>query len=351
MSALPPPRRIAVFRALQLGDLLCSVPALRALRAACPQARITLVGLPGAADFARRFGHYIDELLPFPGMEMFPEQSPRPDELPAFFEAARERRFDLALQLHGSGLHANGVVRRLGARRWAGFVPHPAQARAGWRLAWPQDLPEPLRYTALIEHMGMPVESVELELPLFPGEDGSARRLLAGHGLQPNRTVVLHAGARLPSRRWPVRHYAAVANALARGGWQVALTGAPDEAGLVSELAGLCRYPAANLCGQTTLGELAALLSRCRLLISNDTGVSHVAAAAGAASVVVACGSDARRWAPLDRQRHKVLAAGLPCRPCMHAVCPIGHPCALAVTPAEVLARAHDVLRGGRHAR
>ncbi|HYG42625.1 MAG TPA: LPS biosynthesis glycosyltransferase, partial [Bordetella sp.] len=71
------PARIAVFRALQLGDMLCAVPALRALRQAFPTAHVTLVSLPNARSFVARFDRYIDELLEFPGTADFPEQAAR----------------------------------------------------------------------------------------------------------------------------------------------------------------------------------------------------------------------------------------------------------------------------------
>src|SRR4051794_32653788 len=115
------PLRIGVFRALQLGDMLCAVPALRALRAGAPQARITLMGLPWAAEFAGRFNAYIDDFLPFPGFPGFPEREADVPALLKFLRRAQECEFDLVLQLHGSGQFSNTLVRTMQATRIAGF--------------------------------------------------------------------------------------------------------------------------------------------------------------------------------------------------------------------------------------
>ena len=340
----PRPARVAVFRALQLGDLLCSVPALRALRRALPGARITLVGLDSARPFVERFGAYIDELMVFPGMEGFPEQPPRPGELPGFFAQARARRFDVALQMHGSGLRANEVVRGLGAREWGGFVPERRQQQPGRLMAWPGGLPEPLRYMALVEFLGAPADGAQLEFPLREADRREAARLAGTLGLDPGRTVFVHPGARLPSRRWPAERFAAVARELARQGWPVAVTGTEEERPLAGPVLRALNGRGIDLCGRTPLGVLAALLQEARLVICNDTGISHVAAAVRAPSVVIASGSDVARWAPLDAGRHSVLFAPVLCRPCAYAVCPIGHPCALGVDTASVLARVQSRL-------
>ena len=132
--------------------------------------------------------------------------------------------------------------------------------------------------------------------------------------------------------------------ALAREGRRVVVTGSPSEAELTRAVASRLPGAATDLAGRTTLGSLAALVSRSALLVCNDTGVSHVAAATGARSVVIASGSDVRRWAPLDAARHPVLWHDMPCRPCAHDECPVGHGCALGVPVERVLAEAHRIL-------
>lgn len=339
-----PPDSIIVFRALQLGDMLCAVPALRALRAACPDARITLVGLPSAREFTGRFQRYVDELVEFPGIAAFPEQPPRPQAMPAFYRRLRALQADVALQMHGSGAQSNPIVGQLGARRWGGFTDGTTAPVPGQRMAWPEGLPEPQRYLALLRYLGLPAQDDALEFPCT-GQDGrDADRLLRDHGLDPARLVLMHVGARLPSRRWPLARYAEVAGALSRLGWQVALTGTEAEAPMTAELGRLSGLALPDLCGATSLGSLAALLRMSRLLVCNDTGISHMAAAVGAASVVIASGSDPVRWAPKERARHTVLAVDLPCRPCAFETCPIGHPCALAISPAQVIRQALDHL-------
>ena len=368
----PRPRRIAVFRALALGDMLCAVPALRALRAHVPDARITLIGLPWAQSFVERYAAYVDELLPFPGFPGYPEQEGAIAPFLDFLRAAREPRFDLAIQLHGSGELSNRIVALLGAKRIAGFVPrenrgqttfsNPRNAQADrcaerkmWSvpgfLAWPDELNEVRRYLALMKHLGVPLKGEHLELPITWTDWELWEEIARRHRLAAGGFVCLHPGARLRSRRWPAARFAAVGAALARDGWPVAVTGSPGEASLTAEIA--AQVPGAiDLTGETTLGSLAALISKSALLVCNDTGVSHVAAAVGAASVVVASGSDVRRWKPLDERLHPVLWHDVPCRPCLHDVCPVGHGCALGVSVERVLAEARRMLdeRRVRHA-
>ncbi len=114
------PRRIAVLRALQLGDLLCAVPALRSLRAGAPEAEIVLVGLPWARSFVARYPELLDGFREFPGYPGLPERPPVIDRIPSFLSEMQADRFDLAIQLQGSGPFVNPLTVLFGARQNAG---------------------------------------------------------------------------------------------------------------------------------------------------------------------------------------------------------------------------------------
>ena len=127
-------------------------------------------------------------------------------------------------------------------------------------------------------------------------------------------------------------------------GRNVVLTGTAGEAPLVSHVEQAMTRPVVNLAGRTNLWTLGALIERASMLICNDTGVSHVAAALGTLSVVVSSGADVTRWAPLNHTLHQVLWQLVPCRPCSFAQCPYDHhPCAKAITPEMVIAATHAI--------
>lgn len=339
-------RRVAVFRALMLGDLLCAVPALRALRAALPRAEITLIGLPWAQALAERLTQ-VDRFAAFTGHPGLPERDCDRAALPGFIAGMRRRAFDLLIQMHGDGRVTNPLLARFGALRLAGFYRHDAaQARPAWGCVWPDSGHEIERLLALTDSLGIARRGRHLEFPLRDADRTALARLSPALHAQPYACI--HAGAQLASRRWPAPRFAAVADALARRGLLPVLTGSAGEAALVRNVATQMRERALDLCGRTSLWTLGALVERARLVVCNDTGVSHVAAALGTPSVVVSSGAEAPRWAPLDRRRHAMLWQDLPCRPCAFRECPTGHGCALAVSVESVLERADAQLSDAR---
>lgn len=298
---------LAIFRALQLGDMLCAVPALRALRAALPRTKITLVGLPWAEQFVMRFPRYIDEFIAFPGHAAFPEQPVRQDCLDDFYAAMRARRFDMALQMHGSGEHSNSVARAFGARAMAGYGNEKSGDREQFH-PYPESGAEPLRLLELVGLLGAPARAADLEFPLT---DDDERELLASGlaaGLTPGGYVCVHPGARIRDKCWHPVRFAQVADKLATEfGVRIVLTGSASEAPLTAAVASRMRSRALDAAAPISIGAMAALMSRARLLISNDTGVSHIAAGLKLSSVVIFSKADIRRWAPLDTQRHRCL--------------------------------------------
>ena len=304
----PPPRRVAILRALQLGDLLVAVPALRALRAALPAAEVVLVGLPWARAFADRFAGYLDGFREFPGAPGLPERPPQLDRIPAFYAGMQAERFDLAIQLHGSGPIVNDLTARFGAGHCAGFyLPGDDCPDPDRFLPWPDRGLELRRLLALMEFLGAPARGEHLEFPIRAADRRALAAIPEARDLRPGTYACVHPGASVPERRWPAARFAAAADALAARGLRVVLTGTAAEAPLTNAVAAAARTPCLDLAGRTDLGSLAALLEGARLLACNDTGVLHLADALRTPSVAVSTGDNPDRWAPIDGWRHRVL--------------------------------------------
>ncbi len=303
-----PPRRVAILRALQLGDLLCAVPALRALRAALPETETVLVGLPWARWFVDRFNGYLDGFREFPGFPGLAERPPDIARIPAFLAEMQRERFDLAIQLHGSGPFVNPLTALFGARQCAGFFlpgdycPDPERF-----LPWADSGLEIRRLLRLVEFLGAPSRGEELEFPLRADDFARLREIPEARDLEPGGYVGIHPGASVAPRRWPAERFAAVGRALADRCLTVVLTGTSAETALTAEVAHAIGRRCINLAGGTDLGALGALVAGMRLLICNDTGVSHVAAALRVPSVVISTGDNPARWAPVDASLHHVL--------------------------------------------
>jgi ADP-heptose:LPS heptosyltransferase len=297
-----------ILRALKLGDMLCAVPALRALRAAWPRAELVLVGLPWACEFVERFGHYLDGFREFPGYPGLPERTPRIDRIPGFLGELQAERFDLAIQLHGSGLIVNPLMELFGARACAGFYPSDGYCPDPSRfLPWPERGLEVDRLLSLAGFLGAPSQGSHLEFPLCDRDARAVETLAGPRGLRPGTYACVHPGASVPERRWPAERFAAVAKALSDRGLEIVLTGSSSESALTRAVAEGSAAPCLDLAGRTDLGSLAALIDGAALLVCNDTGVSHLAAARRVPSVVISTGENPDRWAPADRTLHRVL--------------------------------------------
>ncbi|MGE3267542.1 MAG: glycosyltransferase family 9 protein [Chloroflexota bacterium] len=307
-------RRIAILRALKLGDLLCTVPALRALRAAHPFAEIRLIGLPWAAEFVRRFDRYLDGLFVLPGFPGFPEQPFDARAFTRFLDDVHQWTPDRVLQMHGSGDLSNPLSMLLGGEATAGYFlpgsycPDPARF-----IPYPDALPEVERHLRLLEHLGITRHGSYKELPVYDTDRRALAEVVPDRALD-RPYIVVHPGASVPERRWPPERFAAVADELARMGLGIVLTGSDAEASVTAAVRQELVTPALDLTARTTLGSLAALLEGANLVISNDTGVMHVAESVGTSLVAVSFDPEAWRWAPEDTGRFRMLPGGVTVR-------------------------------------
>jgi len=168
-------------------------------------------------------------------------------------------------------------------------------------------------------------------------------RLLSRSGVMPGTSwVAMNVSARWPTKRWPAASFAEVADRLQQEGYgAVVMIGGPDERADVAAVSGMMKAPAVDLAGATTVGLLPALLSRASLLITNDSGPMHIAAAVGTPVVALFGPTSAVRTGPYG-VGHQVLTGQVPCRPCFSRTCHNTLPleCLKLVSPDQVLAAA-----------
>jgi ADP-heptose:LPS heptosyltransferase len=307
-----PIRSIAIVRALALGDMLCAIPSIRAFRSLHPAARISLVGLPWTRELPVRYPEYLDESLEFPGFPGIPEVDQDPERTVAFLMQMQDRRFDLAVQLHGDGSWINAFVAMFGARATAGFSP------PGWSsvtigdtwIAYPAYGSEISRLLELPAALGAPIDE-RLEFPIREADREAVSRILPVP-LEAGSYAVVHPGASTELRRWPADRFASIADRLKDRGLEVVLTGSAAEATVTARVRAMMQTTAVDLAGRTSLGALGAVVERAAVVVTNDTGVSHMSAAVGTPSVVIFNGSDHERWAPLDAELHLGVVGGSP---------------------------------------
>ena len=299
-------KKIIVFRALQLGDWLCAVPAIRALRHAYPDAEITLCGLLWSTLLVERFPVYFDRFIHFPGYPGLPEQAFDPRTFPGFLEEVQGRQFDLALQLQGNGSVVNAMVELFGARYTAGyyFQGHYYPDN-GLFMEYPNGGSEIERHLKLMNHLGIPSQGNHLEFPITEKDQQEFAEL--DLDIQAGNYVCIHPGSRGSWRQWPTEYFAALADYSYESGYIPVITGTKDELAITAAVVKQMKHSPVLAAGKTSLGAAALLIKNARALVSNCTGVSHMAAAFETQSIVISMDGEPERWAPVNRNVHYVI--------------------------------------------
>ena len=364
-------RRVLAVRLDNIGDVLMTTPALAALRESLPEARLTLLASPAGAALAPNMPMVDDAIAYRAPWVAHPDIA----ELPvgaddrALVERLAAGRFDAAVVFTTctqSALPAALACALAGIpERLAHCRENPYRLLTVWAPETDAIAPgmrhEVERQLQLVARVGCATADERLRFTLRPGDLARLAKACDGTGFDPGRPyVVVHPGASAPSRRWPAERFGAAAADLARAtGRSVVFTGGADEQALVAAARDACRVPSWSFAARLGLGAFAALIAGADLLMTNNSGPVHIAAALG--TPVVDCYALTNPQHTPWHVAARVLSREVPCRDCLKSVCPQGHHgCLLGVTTEDVVQAALDLLattahppvrRGARRAR
>jgi lipopolysaccharide heptosyltransferase I len=317
---IAPPRNILIIKPSAIGDVVHGLPVLSLLRRKWPDARISWLVTPLCAGILE--GHpMLHEVIHFDRKAYAKAwRSWRTfKSLRAFARGLRDRQFDLAIDLQGL-LRSGWLARATRAPVRVGL----SDAREGARLFYTHrvatapavpgaDRHAIDRYLCVTEALGCGCDPVEFPFPT----DDADRQYVASLVPAP-RYAVLMPGTNWETKRWPVERFAALVVRLReRFGLETVVAGGPADAALAAPIE---RAGALNLAGKTTLRQLTALLERAALVVANDSGPMHIAAALGRPLVAPFGPTSPVRTGPY-RRPDSVIRLDIPCSPCFSRTC------------------------------
>ncbi len=328
-------KKILFVRTDRIGDVLVSTPALRALRKAYPDAWISMMVAP-IAEQAVELNPDINEVL------VYDKRAALWDQL-EFLKTLRSRGFDLAVIAHCTNtvnwlVFLAGIPERIGFARRAGYLLTIPLANVKI-LGQKHEADHLLDLVALV---GAKPAGRQPVLAFSTEDDAFAQTMLRKMGVSAKRPVVaVHAGSSSPSKCWPKEYFAQLlARLVQRDGMQVILVGGTSEMELSQSLIPKgSESRVVDFTGILNLRELAAMLSRCALLVSNDSGPVHIAVAVGTPTVAIfgrnRPGLGPQSWGPLGK-RDIVLQKDVGCTVCLADACTIQFKCLTELSVDEV---------------
>ncbi len=344
-------RNLLCIRLDSLGDVLMTTPAIRALKQAVPGRRITLLTSKAGASAASLVPE-IDDVLVYdpPWMKHTPARYDSAPEFELVAELAH-RRFDGAViftvctqnPLPAAMLcYLADIPLRLAHCR-----ENPYQLLTDWVLDTEPASGfrhEVRRQLDLVAAVGAHAVDERMSVAVPPGAIASAAALLAAEGVDLDGPwIAVHPGATAESRRYPPEYFARVVRDLSRLGLQLVLTGDAAERELCTRIARESRTPTVSLAGRLDVPALAGVLACAPLLLANNTGPVHLAAAVGTPVVDIYALTNPQHtpWGVPNR----VVMHDVPCRNCLRSVCPEGHhACLRRIEPREVVAATLELL-------
>ncbi len=345
-------RRILCVRLDQLGDVVMTSPAFRAIKESIPGCSVTLLTSPGGAEAARLMP-FVDDVLTYqaPWMKATNNAADASSDR-RFIERLRAASFDAAVvfTVYSQNPLPSALMCYLAdiPLRLAHCRENPYHILTDWvRDQEPEKFVrhETRRQLDLVNFIGARTldERLSISVP-------ASARIQIESLLQQllddscERWIVMHPGASASSRRYAPENYALVTRQLVEEmDCQVIFTGTASERSLIETIRAQAGVPSHSVAGLLDLGQLAALLERAPLLISNNTGTVHIAAAVGTSVLDLYALTNPQHmpW----RVPHRVLFHDVPCRFCYKSICPEGHhDCLRLVSPTRVVTAARELL-------
>ncbi len=349
-ALLEEPRKIVIRAANWIGDAVLSLPALEALRARFPDAEIVVVAKPWVCDVYQRHSA-IDRQITY-------ESQGKHSGASGFAKLVgqlREERFDAAILFQNAFQAAwmawrAGIPIRIGydrdgrARLLTAALEAPAPAACGHQAGYYLQL---LFRAGVISRPEPPRPPEEIRLTVQPDEKSWAIRRLESLGLQgPRFLIAIVPGASFgPAKRWPAARFAELADRLIEAlNADVLILGSEDERGLANGVAQEMEHVPVIVAGETTLRQAMALLERCRLVVTNDSGPMHVASALALPVVALFGSTDAAATGPLGPYS-RVVQNRVACSPCGFRRCPIDFRCMEGLSVATVYRAALELVK------
>ena len=308
MQITPSPyQNILIIKPGAVGDLLQMTPVIRALKTYSPEARISV--LVGSDITAALFKNdpRISETIIF-------ERDGRHRSLASritLWRYLRKQSYDLVLNYQRSNLKTWFLVSAALPSRV--LVYHKSMNRNIHAVA---------NYLETLLPLGLAPTALDLELFLDEGSRDHARDLFSSQGLEGRTVIALNPGATHGVNRWPMSHFAELADIIAdQMQASPLIIGGPDDILLADEIVVRSRTKPVSIAGRTSLLQLGAVLEKCSLLVSGDTGPLHMATAVGTRSLALFGAADPGRTGPIGKGHHVIQAAGVVCVPCRSRRC------------------------------
>lgn len=309
-------QRVLIIKLRHIGDVLLTVPTIRAVRERFPGAHVAALVTPGTEGMLT--GHpCLDEVIAPPrvdGMSM----ARRLGREWAFLREIRAKRFDFTVDLT-SGDRAAILAWLSGAHVRLAFDTHAGMW--GKRRLWTHHVPGPaydrhtvLQNLELVEAVGITTADRRVDLHWTPEDDAAVDRWWREWGIAPGEPVIhVHPTSRWLFKCWTEESTAAVIDALANRGLRVVVTSGPAsyEIEKAERILARCSRRPVALLGQTTLKQLAALSARCTLFFGIDSAPMHMAAAVGTPVVAIMWNGSVLHWRPWG-EGHTVIEAPTP---------------------------------------